>query len=273
MSDHAVPGSDKDGQQKRRDWSAGPTVNDTEIFFRHPCWLRATNLSLATQSVYVTLDYFDFNDKGSTWHSVETISRWAGVSRRTVYESMRILERLGLIRTEPQYRKDGGRMSNKHHFIPPDEKQRGWIGSLSEKEIRALARDSKALDKTPGQSNGSNSLPACLRSSALPPCARCRDPLRQSALPPCAECKGAPAPAADKGEELQADQAEADNQEADQQEADEAVPHPGGCGARPDPLVMPQNQDQPPAPGPTQALAEPAGSTHLAQALAPTAGP
>lgn len=239
MGDYIASGSGKSGQREHRDWSAGPTVNDTEIFAKYPWWLSATNISLVTQKVYVTLMFFDFDEKGATWHSAETISRWAGVSRKTVYESVRILEGLGLTRIEPQYRKDGGRMPNKHHFIAPDEKQREWIGSLSEKEIQALAKHPNQLDKTPSQGNGPNSLPACLTPGSLPPAPKVSPRCTRSSLPPAPEVGLPSEPGCHKEEELKPDQGEPDQGEAGELQADQRVPRPGrGAPGRTDQMLV-----------------------------------
>lgn len=227
MGDYTASGSGKSGQREIREWSAGPTVNDTEIFAKYPWWLSATNISLVTQKVYVTLMFFDFDEKGATWHSAETISLWAGVSRKTVYESVRILEGLGLTRIEPQYRKDGGRMPNKHHFIAPDEKQREWIGSLSEKEIQALAKHPKKLDKTPSQGNGPNSLPAYLTPGSLPPAPEVSPPCTRSSLTPAPEVAPPWEPGCHKEEELKPDQGEPDQGEPYELQTDQRVPRPG----------------------------------------------
>lgn len=69
-------------------------------------------LKAADKSVYMALCLYADNKTSECWPSRESLMKKAGVSDRTLRNSLQTLEETGYIKIEPRFSEDGRRLSN-----------------------------------------------------------------------------------------------------------------------------------------------------------------
>lgn len=79
------------------------------------------SLRSADKSVYATLCMYADNRTSECWPSRETLLKKAGVSDRTLRNSLRLLEDSGYIKVIKRYRDDGGQLSNLYVLLRVSE--------------------------------------------------------------------------------------------------------------------------------------------------------